>query len=74
MRRKVKAKKGRKRYGQRKELSEPVFGQLKQARGFRLFLLKGKKKVGGEWQLICIGHNLLKLFGARNAGLVGDEF
>jgi hypothetical protein len=30
--------------------------------------------VGGEWQLICTGHNLLKLFGARNAGLVGEEF
>lgn len=74
MRRKLKTKQGRQRYGLRKELSEPVFGQIKQARGFRQFLLRGKQKVGGEWQLICIGHNLLKLFGARNAGLVGEEF
>ncbi len=74
MRRKLKTKQGRQRYGLRKELSEPVFGQIKQARGFRQFLLRGKEKVGGEWQLICTGHNLLKLFGARNAGLVGEEF
>lgn len=74
MRRKLRTKQGRKRYGLRKELSEPVFGQIKQARGFRQFLLRGKEKVGGEWQLICTGHNLLKLFGARNAGLVGEEF
>ena len=73
MRRKLKTQQGRQRYGLRKELSEPVFGQIKQARGFRQFLLRGKVKVGGEWQLICIGHNLLKLFGARNAGLVGEE-
>lgn len=74
MRRKLRTKQGRKRYGLRKELSEPVFGQIKQARGFRQFLLRGKVKVQGEWQLICTGHNLLKLFGARNAGLVGEEF
>jgi len=73
MRRKLKTQQGRQRYGLRKELSEPVFGQIKQARGFRQFLLRGKVKVGGEGQLICIGHNLLKLFGARNAGLVGEE-
>lgn len=74
MRRKLKTKQGRQRYGLRKELSEPVFGQIKQARGFRQFLLRGTVKVHGEWQLICTGHNLLKLFGARNAGLVGEEF
>lgn len=74
MRRKLKTKRGRQRYGLRKELSEPVFGQIKQARGFRQFLFRGKVKVQGEWQLICTGHNLLKLFGARNAGLVGEEF
>jgi transposase len=74
MRRKLRTKRGRKRYGLRKELSEPVFGQLKQARGFRQFLLRGKEKVKGEWRLICTGHNVLKLFGARNAGLVGQEF
>ena len=70
MRRKLRTKKGRRCYGLRKELSEPVFGQIKQARGFRQFLLRGKEKVGNEWRLICTGHNLLKLFGAWNEGLV----
>ena len=41
---------------------EPVFGQIKQGRGFRQFLLRGLKQVQGEWSLICTGHNLLKLF------------
>ena len=74
MRRKLRTKKGRKRYGLRKELPEPVFGQIKQARGFRQFLLRGKQKVQGEWRFICTGHNVLKLFGARNDGLVGQQF
>ena len=39
---------------------EPVFGQIKQARGFRQFLLRGLEKVRGEWALICMTHNLLK--------------
>ena len=39
---------------------EPVFGQIKQGRGFRQFLLRGLEKVNGEWSLICTGHNLLK--------------
>ncbi len=73
MRRKLRTKQGKKRYALRKELPEPVFGQIKQARGFRQFLLRGKKRVRGEWRLICVGHNLLKLFGARQAGLVGQE-
>jgi transposase len=74
MRRKLKTKPGRKRYGLRKELPEPVFGQIKHVRGFRQFLLRGKEKVRGEWRLICTGHNVLKLFAARSAGLVGHEF
>ena len=41
---------------------EPVFGQIKQGRGFRQFLLRGLEKVNGEWSLICTGHNLLKPF------------
>ena len=73
MRRKLKTKKGRQRYGLRKVLSEPVFGQIKQARGFRQFLLRGREKVGHEWQLICTGHNVLKLFGARGKGLFKTE-
>jgi len=74
MRRKLRTKRGRKRYGLRKETVEPVFGQIKQVRGFRQFLLRGKGKVRGEWRFICTGHNLLKLFGARGAESVGQEF
>jgi len=70
MRRKLKTKKGKKCYGLRKELPEPVFGQIKQARGFRQFLLRGMEKVSGEWKFICTGHNLLKLFVARQQGYV----
>lgn len=54
----------------RKELPEPVFGQIKQARGFRQFLLRGLDKVSGEWRLICAGHNLLKLCKAYRQGVV----
>jgi len=73
MRRKLKTKKGRQIYGLRKELPEPVFGQIKQVRGFRQFLLRGLEKVSGEWKVICTGHNLLKLFGAWKDGLVAAE-
>ncbi len=73
MRRKLRTKHGRERYGLRKELPEPVFGQIKQVRGFRQFSLRGKEKVRSEWRFICTGHNLLKLFGACNYGLVGQE-
>ena len=41
---------------------EPVFGQIKQARGFRQFLLRGVEKVRAEWAMICTAHNLMKLF------------
>ena len=62
MRRKLQTKRGRKRYALRMATVEPVFGQIKQGRGFRQFLLRGLEKVNGEWSLICTGHNLLKLF------------
>ncbi len=62
MRRKLRTKRGRKRYALRMETVEPVFGQIKQGRGFRQFLLRGVEKVQREWELICTGHNLLKLF------------
>ena len=62
MRRKLQTKRGRRRYALRMQTVEPVFGQIKQARGFRQFLLRGLEKVNGEWSLICTGHNLLKLF------------
>ena len=62
MRRKLRTKRGRDRYALRMETVEPVFGQIKQGRGFRQFLLRGLEKVNREWLLICAGHNLLQLF------------
>ena len=72
MRRKLRTKRGRERYALRMETVEPVFGQIKQGRGFRQFLLRGLEKVNREWLLICAGHNLLKLFrfGAGMSGKV----
>jgi transposase len=54
----------RTRYRFRKQIVEPVFGQIKSARGFRQFLLRGQKKVAEEWSLLCTAHNLLKLAAA----------
>lgn len=62
MSRKLRTIKGRCTYSKRKQVVEPVFGQIKQARGFRQFLFRGLEKVGVEWDLICLTHNLLKLF------------
>ena len=62
MRWKLQTRRGRQRYALRMQTVEPVFGQIKQGRGFRQFLLRGLEKVQGEWSLICTGHNLLKLF------------
>jgi transposase len=61
MRRKLKTKLGKAVYAARKAIVEPVFGQIKQARGFRQFLLRGLEKVRGEWSLVCLSHNVLKL-------------
>jgi IS5 family transposase len=55
----------RSRYRLRKQSVEPVFGQIKEARGFRRFLLRGLEKVTGEWSLLCTAHNLLKLAAVR---------
>ncbi len=55
----------RSRYRLRKQIVEPVFGQIKSVRGFRQFLLRGEQKVAGEWSLLCTAHNLLKLATAR---------
>jgi transposase len=62
MRRKLKTKPGRSVYAARKTIVEPVFGQIKQARGFRQFLLRGIDKVRGEWSLVCMTHNILKCY------------
>jgi transposase len=64
MKRKLQTKVGKAVYAARKCVVEPVFGQIKQARGFRQFLLRGKKKVKGEWALVCLTHNILRLFAA----------
>ena len=61
MRRKLQTKTGAAVYSTRKGMVEPVFGQIKQARGFRQFLLRGLEKVQGEWALVCLTHNILKL-------------
>lgn len=55
----------RSRYRLRKQVVERVFGQIKQARGFRQFLLRGLDQVRGEWAMICTAHNLLKFAKAR---------
>ena len=65
MREKLKSAQGHAVYKMRKAIVEPVFGQIKEARGFRRFSLRGEPKVGLEWQLICLTHNLLKLFRAK---------
>ncbi len=62
MARKLRTKKGRETYAKRKGMIEPVFGQIKQARGFRQFLMRGMENMRGEWSLVCMTHNLLKLF------------
>ena len=62
MRKKLRTKRGRKRYALRTGTVETEFGQIKQARGIRQFLLRGGEKVEKEWQFICTGHSLLKLF------------
>jgi transposase len=64
MRRRLAQGARRSRYRLRKQIVEPVFGQIKDARGFRRFLLRGKDRVAGEWSLICTAHNLLKLAAA----------
>jgi transposase len=54
-------------YRLRKQTVEPVFGQIKHARGFRQFLLRGLNKVATEWAILCTVHNILKLAALRGA-------
>jgi transposase len=67
MARKLRTKKGRETYSKRKSIVEPVFGQIKGARGFVQFSLRGLEKMRGEWAIVCLTHNLLKLFRAQFA-------
>lgn len=62
MARRNRTKKGRAEYARRKVIIEPVFGQIKECLGFRNFLMRGLEKMKGEWTLVCLVHNLLKLF------------
>jgi len=66
MRQKIKSGGYASPYRLRKQLPEPVFGQIKQARGFRQFLMRGVEKVRAEWALVCTVHNLLKLAHGRS--------
>jgi hypothetical protein len=66
--RKLRTKKGRETYAKRKSSVEPVFGQIKDARGSRRLLLRGIEAVRAEWRPICLTHNLLKLFRATARG------
>lgn len=70
MDRKLTTKRGRAEYARRKAIVEPVFGQIKEALGFRRFSLRGKAKVTGEWHLVCAVHDLAKLFRSGRAGRV----
>jgi transposase len=69
MARKLRTQKGRQTYAKRKSIVEPVFGQIKRARGFVQFSLRGLAKMRGEWAMVCLTHNLLKLFGAQPTAL-----
>jgi len=62
MRAKLRTARGRAVYGWRKGIVEPVFGQIKGARGFRRFSLRGLQKIRAEWSLVCLTHNLLKVW------------
>lgn len=67
MKRKLMSKAAQGIYARRKTIVEPVFGQIKQAQGFRQFLLRGVGKVRSEWALVCATHNMLKLYRACTA-------
>ena len=62
MKQKLQSEAGRAIYKMRKAIVEPVFGQIKECRRFRRFSFRGIEKVRAEWKLVCLTHNLLKLF------------
>ncbi len=59
---KLKTPDGRAVYKMRKVIVEPVIGQIKEARGIRRFWFRGLRKVTAEWDVVCLTHNILKLF------------
>jgi transposase len=62
MKAKLRTARGRAVYGLRAGVVEPVFGQIKAGRGFRRFSLRGLEKIRSEWRLVCLTHNLLKIW------------
>lgn len=70
MRERLTTAEGKQTYKLRKQTVEPVFGQIKSARGFRQFLRRGKTAVAAEWSILCTVHNLLKLHSALHGGRV----
>lgn len=73
MDRKLRTKAGRAHYARRKTIVEPVFGQIKEPRGFRRFSLRGLERARGEWLLVTAVHNLGKLFTSGRAGRARKE-
>lgn len=69
MHQKVTCSSGRAIYARRKVIVEPVFGQIKRAMGFCQFSLRGLCKVAAEWGIVCLCHNVLKLY--RAVGSIG---
>jgi transposase len=73
MQAKLRTESGRALYARRKTIVEPVFGQIKECRGFRRFLLRGLAKVRGEWRLVCLTHNLLKIWRYGSGSVIGSR-
>ena len=73
MKHRLKTKAGRAAYGQRKQTVEPVFGIIKSVMGFRQFLLRGLAKVRGEWRLVCLTHNPLKIWRYGSGSVFGSR-
>ena len=71
MQQKLRSAVGKALYAARKHIVEPVFGQIKGVRGIRTFLLRGLEKVSGEWNLICLTHNLLKIWRRQTSVGIG---
>src|SRR6266849_884009 len=67
MKQKLQTDAGRAIYKMRKAIVEPVFGQIKECRHFRRFSFRGLENVRAEWQLVCLTHNILKLFRSGRA-------
>jgi len=70
---KLRTEEGKKVYGKRKEIAESVFGQVKANLGFVRFLLRGLKEASGEWALICLVHNIKRIYAYLKAEGEGGD-